>query len=197
MANDDWRITIEVEDEHSKVFTDHFGDGQLVSPEALQLADDLKGRRLAVSLDDRTIFVYAGSRADAERARQIIEAELKSLGIPAKTSQIDHWLESEERWDDEPKEETWEQEELDEGYAPWEVHVNCGSHHEAKALADKLEQEGYRPVRRWRYLIVGTASKADAESLAKRLHGEVELGGEVVYEEMPKNRFALFGGLGA
>src|SRR5581483_1729427 len=197
MASDDWRITIQVDDEHADVFTDHFGKGELVSPEALQLADDLNGRRLGVSLDEKTVFVYAGSRADAERARQIVEAELKSLGIPAKTSQIDHWLDSEERWDDEPKEETWEQEELDEGYAPWEVHVNCGSHQEARALAHKLEQEGYRPVRRWRYLIVGTASKEDAESLAKRLHGQVELGGEVVYEEMPKNRFAVFGGLGA
>ncbi len=70
------------------------------------------------------------------------------------------------------------------------------SHGEARELADRLEQEGFAVERRWRYLIVGTASKEEAEALAAPLHGEVEPGGELVWETVPGNPFAVFGGLG-
>jgi hypothetical protein len=76
------------------------------------------------------------------------------------------------------------------------VRVTVPSHHEAKALVEQLEAEGYRPLRRFQYVVVGTASKEDAERLAERLHGEVEAGGELVYETEPTNPFAIFGGLG-
>ena len=46
------------------------------------------------------------------------------------------------------------------------------------------------------YVIAGTDTKEDAEALAARVHGEVEPGGELVYEVMPQNPFAIFGGLG-
>ena len=114
MANDDWRITVEVEG--AKDVAERLG-GDL-SAEARDLADDLKGRRLSVSVDDETLFVYAGSQADAEKALAIVQSELHANGIEATTSKVEHWLDSEERWDDEPPTETWEQEELDEGYAP-------------------------------------------------------------------------------
>jgi len=67
----------------------------------------------------------------------------------------------------------------------------------AAKLADELEQEGYDVSRRWRYLIVGAASEEQARELARRGHGEVEPGGEVVWEVAPQNPFALFGGLGS
>lgn len=195
MANDDWRIRIEVEEEHAEGLLERLG-GELGS-EAAELAKQLEGRRLAVSRDDDTVFVYASSRAEAERARSVVEAELREHGIEAKTSRIEHWLDAEERWDDEPPGDTWEEQELERGYAPWEVRVECTSRQAANDLAEKLEQEGYRPDRRFNYLIVGASSKEDADTLAQRLHGEVELGGEIVYEEMPPSRFAIFGGLGA
>src|SRR5947209_17479252 len=190
MANDDWRITIEVEGAEGVV--GRLGD---LGDEARELAADLKQRRLSVSRDDETIFVYAGSQADAKKALAIVDAELRANGIEAKTSRIEHWLDAEERWDDEPATETWEQEELDEGYAPWEVRVECGSRQEAKDLAERLETEGYKPLRNFHYLIVGTASHEDAEALATRLHGEVEVGGEVVLEAMSgvTRPFAIFG----
>jgi hypothetical protein len=74
--------------------------------------------------------------------------------------------------------------------------VELDSHAEAEKLADELEQEGYDVVRRWRYLIVGAASEEQARELARRLHGEAEPGGDVVWEVAPQNPFALFGGLG-
>jgi len=194
MASDDWRIHITVED-HAGGLLDRLGDA--LGGEAAELAQELEKRRLAVSRDDDELFVYASSSAEAERAREIVAAVLKEDGIEATTSKVEHWLEAEERWDDEPKGETWEEEELDRGYAPWEVRVTLPSHHEARRLADTLEQEGYSVERRWRYLIVGTDSKEQADALARRVHGEVELGGEVVWENVPGNPFAVFGGLGS
>jgi hypothetical protein len=192
---DDWRIRIEVEETHAGGLLDRLGAD--LGEEARDLAQALEQRRLAVSRDGDEIFVYASSRAEAERAHGVIDAQLRSLGGKAQTSKVEHWLEDEERWDDEPAGETWEDEELDRGYAPWEVRVQCASRDEAKSLAEILEGEGYNPVRRFHYLIVGTASKNDADALADRLHGQVELGGEVVWETTPQNPFAVFGGLGS
>ena len=191
---DDWRIRIEVEEEHAGGLLDRLGAE--LDEEARELAHELEGRRLAVSRDGDEVFVYASSRAEAERALAVVESQLRSLGVEAKASRIEHWLEEEERWDDEPKGETWEEEELDHGHAPWEVRVECASRNDARSLAEQLESEGYRPIRRSHFLIVGTASKDDADALAQRLHGSVELGGEVVWEETPQNPFAVFGGLG-
>lgn len=191
---DDWRIRIHVEESRAGGLLDRLGDG--LDDEARDLAGELERKRLAVSRDGDEIFVYASSRAEAERAHAVIDAQLRSLGGESRASAVEHWLESEERWDGEPKGETWEDEELDEGYAPWEVRVRCRSLAEARSLADALEREGYRPLRRFHYLIVGADSRAGADALAARVHGEVEPGGEVVWETSPRNPFAVFGGMG-
>jgi len=195
MANDDWRIRIEVEEEgHASGLLDRLGGG--LGSEARELATDLAARRLVVSRDDETIFVYTATRTEAESAQAVIEAELRAHGIEAQTSGIEHWLDDEDRWDDEPPGETWEEEELERGFAPWEVRVECASRQEAGELAERLEAEGYKPERRFHYLIVGTASREDADALAARVHGEVEAGGELVYEAEQANPFAVFGGMG-
>ncbi len=194
MASDDWRIHLTVEEQASGLL-DRLGHA--LGEEAGELAQALEKRRLAVSRTSDELFVYAASRAEAVRAGEIIDAVLREQRIEAKTSPVEHWLEAEERWDHEPKGETWEEEELERGYAPWEVRVALPSHREARALAEKLEGEGYSVERRWQYLIVGTASKQDAEALAERVHGEVEPGGELVWETVPGNPFAVFGGMGS
>ena len=193
--NDDWRIRIKVPEEHGEGLLDRLGL-DLGSDEAKRLAKELEGRRLAVSQDDNELFVYASSQQEAGHARQIVEAELAEEGIEARTSQVERWLHDEERWSNEPPQETWEDEEVDRGYAPWEVRVEYGSHHEADEQADALEREGYKVVRRWKYLVVGTSSEEEARALARRLHGEVEPGGELVWETLPGNPFAVFGGMG-
>jgi hypothetical protein len=196
MADDDWRIRIEVaEEEHATGLLERLA-GDLDS-EARELAKDLESRRLAVSRAGDIVFVYAPTRAQAERAHDIVQAELRQQGFAARASRIEHWLDEEDRWDDEPPGETWEEEELERGFAPWEVRVECPSREEARELAERLASEGYKPERRFQYLIVGTASREDADALAQRLHGEVEAGGEVVLEAEPTNPFAIFGGLGA
>jgi hypothetical protein len=193
---DDWRIRIELPEEgHVETLLGRLGL-DLGSDEARQLVRELEGHRLAVSREGSELFVYASSRLEADKARAIIEAELAEEGIEARTSQVERWLPDEERWSGEPPQETWEEEELERGYAPWEVRVECESRDQAEKLADELEREGYRPIRRSHYLIVGTTSEEEARALARRVHGEAEPGGELVWEVAPQNPFVVFGGLG-
>jgi hypothetical protein len=77
-----------------------------------------------------------------------------------------------------------------------EVRFPCRSHADAKELALRLEADGYGVVRRWSYVIAGTPTREEAERLARTLHGEVEPGGELVWEATPGNPFAILGGLG-
>ena len=195
--SDDWRIRIQLpEEHHANSLLGRFGL-ELTSDEGRKLAEELEGRRLAVSQDENDLFVYASTQAEAQQARAIVEAELADEGMLAQVSEPERWLRDEERWSNEPPQETWEEEEVERGNAPWEVRVERPSHDEADALADQLEKEGYRVIRRFRYVIVGTASKEEAEELAQRLHGEAEPGGELVWEVAPQNPFVIFGGLGS
>jgi hypothetical protein len=193
--SDDWRIRIELgEAAHAETLLGRLGL-DLGSDEAQHLAKELQGHRLAVSNDEDTVFVYVDAAAQADQARKIVEAELQDEGIEAEAI-TEHWLPEEERWSGEPPSETWEEEVIEHGHAPWEVRVELPSHEEADKLADELEGEGFDVARRWRYLIVGAGSEEEARALAKRVHGDAEPGGEVVWEVTPQNPFAVFGGLG-
>jgi hypothetical protein len=195
MAQDDWRVRVEMEEErHATDFLARLGLD--LGSEARELAKDLEEHRLAVSNDEDTVFVYAATRDAVRKARAIVEAELKEHNLQAEEIAIEHWLADEERWDDEAPSPDTDEELLKEGYAPWEVRIERESMDEAHKLADELEKDGYGVVRRAHYVIAGTATKEDAEALAARLHGEVEPGGELVYEVQPDNPFVIFGGLG-
>ena len=126
MAQDDWRLRIDVEDDAAHNL---FGRlGRLVSDEARELARELQDARLAVSRDGDTIFVYASSGLQAEKARKVVEAELEEGRIEPRVFRVEHWLADEERWDDEARSESWEEEAIEEGHAPWEVRVEFDSH---------------------------------------------------------------------
>jgi hypothetical protein len=73
------------------------------------------------------------------------------------------------------------------------------SHQAAVALADRMESEGRTPIRRWKYLIVGANSEADARALAETIKGEaadgsvtVEPAFGMVQEVNPPSPFAPF-----
>jgi hypothetical protein len=194
MAHNDWRIRIELPDE--AVAEDLLGRLGLRQSGAEELADDLREHRLAVSQDGDTVFIYAASGMQAEQAARIVESELEDQGLTPARFVTERWLRDEERWDDEPEQPDVEEELLQRGYAPWEVRVEAGSLREAHDLAEQLRSEGYDVSRTFTYVIAGTASREEAVELARRVHGEVEPGGELVYEVQPLNPFAVFGGLG-
>jgi hypothetical protein len=194
MANDDWRVRVELPDE--KGAQDLLGRLGLRESGAEELADELREHRLAVSQDDDTVFVYAGSGMQAEQAARIIESELNDQGLTPTRFVTERWLHDEERWSDDPEQPDVEEELIQRGYAPWEVRVEAGNRHEAHDLAEQLRSEGYDVSRTFTYVIAGTRSRDEAVELARRVHGEVEPGGELVYEVQPSNPFAVFGGLG-
>ena len=194
MAHDDWRIRIELPDEADA--QDLLGRLGLRQSGAEELADDLREHRLAVSQDGDTVFVYAASGMQAEQATRIIESELDDQGLTPSRFVTERWLQDEERWNDDPEQPDIEEELLQRGYAPWEVRVEADSLREAHDLAEQLRSEGYDVSRTFTYVIAGARSREEAVELARRIHGEVEPGGELVYEVQPQNPFAVFGGLG-
>jgi hypothetical protein len=194
MAQDDWRIRIELPDEEgARGLLDRLG---LRQSDAEDLAGELREHRLAVSRDDDTVFVYAASGMQAERASRIVEEELQEASLTPNRLVTERWLHDEERWDDDPEHPDPEEEVLERGYAPWEVRVETASLGEAHDLAEQLRAEGYDVSRTFTYVIAGTTTRDEAVELAQRVHGQVEPGGELVYEVQPQNPFAVFGGLG-
>jgi hypothetical protein len=194
MAHDDWRVRIELPDEGGA--QDLLGRLGLRQSDAEELADELREHRLAVSQDGDTVFVYAATGMQAEQAARIVESELTDVGLTPSRFVTERWLRDEERWNDDPEQHDVEEELLQRGYAPWEVRVEADSLREAHDLAEQLRAEGYDVSRTFTYVIAGTRSREDAVELARRIHGEVEPGGELVYEVQPQNPFAVFGGLG-
>ena len=194
MAQDDWRIRIELPDEEgARGLLDRLG---LRQTDAEDLAEELREHRLAVSQDDDTVFVYAASGMQAEQASRIVEQELQEATLTPIRLVTERWLREDERWDDEPAQPDAEEELLERGYAPWEVRVETETLAEAHDLAEQLRAEGYDVSRTFTYVIAGTTTRAEAVDLAQRIHGQVEPGGGLVYEVQPRNPFAVFGGLG-
>lgn len=196
MARDDWRVRIELT-EAGPAATLLERLGLDLGSEARELAKELSEHRLAVTRDEDSVFVYAPSRRAAEQARAVVEAELRDLRLEPRATALEHWLAEQDRWDDDPPQADVEDEVLARGYAPWEVRVGCRTADAARALAEQLEAEGYGVVRRWRYVLAGTETREQADALAARVQGEVEPGGELVWEVTPANPFALLlGGIG-
>jgi len=194
VAQDDWRIRIELPDEEgARGLLERLG---LARSDARELADELRAHRLAVSQDGDTVFGYAASGMQAEQASRIVERELDDEGLTPTRFVTERWLQEEERWSDDPDQPDVEEELLERGYAPWEVRVECESLREAHDLAERLRAEGYDVSRTFTYVIAGTETREQAVELARRVQGKVEPGGELVYEVQPQNPFAVFGGLG-
>jgi hypothetical protein len=192
MARDDWRVRIELPEDGAS-FLERLG---IFAPPAEDLADELRDRRLAVTNDDDTVFVYAATAGQAESARSLVVGQLQADGVEPRELVVEQWLAAENRWSSEPAGPSVEEDLLARGWAPWEVRVECKSTGEARELADRLRNEGYSVERTWRYVVAGTEARAEAEALARRVHGDVEPGGEMVWEVTPGNPFAVFGGLG-
>jgi hypothetical protein len=213
-VTDDWRLTIELEDEdQSRELVAWLGEVRLDPAEREPL-----GERVIVSRDGPRVFLYADTEERARRVESVVRAR---LGHPAAGRvELARWHPAEQRWEDAsvplPRtEEEWrrEHERLQareaaesraSGHAEWEVRVELPGREETAALAERLESEGVPVVRRHTYLLVGAVNEDAARALAERLAAEapaearieVEPGGQMVWEVTPQNPFVVFGGLG-
>lgn len=211
--NDEWRLQIDA---------GGAGDEMVERLSSRQLEHDLGatfGDTVIVSRDGDTVFLYAGSRDQADRAAALVSGLAERHGWTLAT-ELSRWHPEAEEWKgaDEPlpADQAGRRAEHEEAIAgeraevgasgepQFEVRVDLGSHGDAAHFAKRLEGEGLPVVRRWRYLVVGAEDEDAAKALAQRLRGEapagsevqVEGSGQVAWEERPPNPFAIFGGLG-
>ena len=209
---DDWRLTATLSDEGTRRLLE-----QLREHEADDAVRDRLGGPVAVSGEGNTVYAYADTADAIHEAEAVIRALLAEHDVEAEI-RVDRWHELEQRWEDEsvslPRTEAEREAELDRleqteaaearqsGRSLWEVRLELPSHGRTRELADRLEHEGLRVIRRWRFLLVGADTEDDARELAERLSSEVpdaaiqvEPSGEMVAEVAPGNPFAIFGGL--
>jgi hypothetical protein len=212
--NDDWRLQVDLHDRrHARPLLERL--------DARELQHDLSEAfhdRVIVTRDDSRVFLYAGSREQAEGARRL----LLSLAAQHDWSvdlELKRWHPTAEEWEDPDKplpdgaggeaeheaEIATERRHTEErGYPEFEVRVDLPSRHDALGFAERLAGEGLPTVHRWRYLLVGATDEDSAKALAERIRGEAPSGSRVsvegtwkaAYAERPPNPFAVLGGLG-
>jgi hypothetical protein len=167
--------------------------------EAVEHGRDAHGPlpRVVVTHDRDDVFLYAESLPDAERVRAFVQDTMSHEGLGGEVD-LARWHPLEERWEDAAKplpagaaqraaeHARLEQDETAEsaqaGQPEWEVRVTVPSHHDARALAERLRGEGIPVNQRWRHLLVGANDEDAAAALAERLRGEAPAGSEIVAE---------------
>ena len=213
--NDDWRLRVDLhKDDIANLLTAYL--------EGSELEHDLETTfhdRVIVSADGPEVFCYTGTREQAERAERVIRSVAAERNWDV-DFELRRWHPIAEEWEDPnaplPSDEaaraaehaellkTEREESAVQGHPNYEVRVQCKSHRDTRELADRLEQEGLRLVRRWHYLLLGARDEDEANALAERIRREAPEGCVVtaegnlleVYEEGPQNPFAVLGGLG-
>jgi hypothetical protein len=214
---DDFRVVIEFEEE-----VDGLRFGRLLGERDFeQEVHNLLEEGVVVTRDGRRVFLYTATQRQAEAAEKVARELIAQDDMKAEVAPIMRWHPVAEEWEDasvplpqtetevQAEHERWEDRQEEEaeasGYAEWEVRVDLASHRDAVAFAEQLEAEGITPItRRWKYVLIGTATDDDARALAERLQGEAPPGATVKaepsatieYELTSRNPFAMFGGFG-
>jgi hypothetical protein len=213
--NDDWRIQVDLSDDaHARALVD-----RLDAPDLQHDLSDTFHDRVIVSRDDERVFLYAGSREQAERARELVLSLAKQHGWGVDVD-FERWHPIAEDWEDPDRplpategDEEAEHEALmaaerkqteEQGCPEFEVRVDLPSRHDALDFAKRLRSENLPTVHRWRFLLVGATDEDSAKALAERIRSEAPSGSRVsvegtwkaAYEERPQNPFAVLGGLG-
>jgi hypothetical protein len=214
-VNDDWRLQIDLHEEgRAHALTERL--------DAEQLEHDLSDAfhdRVIVSRDGARVFLYAGTREQAGRAREAVESDAKQHGWTVDV-EFRHWHPTAEDWEDPDKplpgddaaklveHEALIAREREEtartGHPEFEVRVDLPSRHDAVRFSEQLREEGLPTVHRWKFLLVGATDEDMANDLAERIRNEAPSGSRVkvegtwaaTYAERPPNPFAVLGGLG-
>jgi len=194
VAND-WRVTVTLQDES------HLEPAVRAVREH-EVEDDARarlGRRVAVSAQGTSIYLYAGTENAAREADAIARDLIARHGLSADFT-LDRWHPAEEEWEsadvamprtDEERaaehrhlEEEETRESVTTGHARWEVRVQLPSHREAVELAGRLQAQGHPVIRRWTLLVLGANDEDDANALAQVVKQEAPAGATVETEEI-------------
>jgi hypothetical protein len=214
MTGDDWRLQVGFR-------ADDMVDALHDRLDARELEHDLSDAfhdRVIVSRNETTIFLYAGDRGQAERARELV---VRLAQEEKEDVQIDfrRWHPLSLEWEpaDEPLPEdaaaraAEHQEKIDkerreteeQGYPQYEVQIELQSREGASEFAERLRGEGLPTVHRGQYVLVGAADEDTAKALGDRIRTEAPAGSAVAvqgtFKEIAddiRNPFAFLGGLG-
>jgi hypothetical protein len=212
--NDDWRLQIDFVDEGPLDALQDRLDAEELEHDLSEAFQD----RVIVSRNETTIFLYAGSKEQAEKAQVLVDRLMRedeeevTVDFSRWHPLAEEWRPADEPLPDEPGEEQPEHEALmrremkeaeERGYPEFEVRVDLPSRHEAKRFAEQLRAEGLPAVHRWKYLLVGAIDEDQAKELAERIKAEAPAGSEVraegtwqaAYAERPRSPFSFLGGL--
>lgn len=213
--NDDWRLEVDFDD------TEHIGS--LVERlDARELEHELSNAfhdRVIVSRNDDRVFLYAGSREQAEAVRELVLSLAQRHGWKLEVD-FKRWHPTAEEWEDpdlplphSAAAEKAEHEALiaaerrqveESGHPEYEVRVDLPSLHDAAQFADTLRDEGLPVVHRWKFLLIGVTDEDTGKELVERIREQAPAGSRVsvegtwaaAYAERSPNPFAIFGGLG-
>ena len=203
MSGEDWRIQVDLDD-------DEHGYSVSERLRALDLDDQARermGDRVVVSRDGSQLFLYAATAEQADEAERIIRELVAADDLTAEIS-TSRWHPVEQAWKDpsiplpsteESLEDERERREVaDEHEAKrteswnWHLRVELPDRGEAVTLADRLESEGLRVHRRWRYVTVDLATEESAQELADRLAATLPEGTELTVETKPPDPVFVF-----
>lgn len=205
MADNDWRVTVTLHDQA------HAGRA-LRSLREHEVEDDVRrqlGHRVAVSADGSRVFLYAGTETAAREADRVVREVMAQRNIGADFA-VDRWHPAEQEWQDadvampqtgeqrqtehQRLEDTETRESLVSGHPQWEVRIELESHHDAVALAGRLQAEGRPVIRRWKFLILGADDEDDANDLSRVIKQEAPAAASVHVEQVgPLLPFAQYG----
>jgi len=211
--NDDWRLQVDfVAEGPADALHDRL-DARELEHDLSEAFED----RVIVSRNGTTIFLYAGDREQAEKARDLVE-RLAAEDAEEVTIDFRRWhpIALEWRPADEPLPEDAEaraaehrvkiaaerRETAEQRYPRYEVRVELPSREEADAFADRFRAEGFPTARRWRVVLIGVADEDAAAELAERVRGQAPPGAQVTVagslpeaeDDLPRP-FAFLGGL--
>jgi hypothetical protein len=213
--NDDWRIEADFDDVgHIRALVEQL-DARGLEHELSNAFHD----RVIVSRDGDTVFLYAGSREQAEAARELVRNLARQHDWKLEVD-LKRWHPTAEEWEDPdlplPSGDAAKKAEHEEmiaaerrqtgksGHPEYEVRVDLPSFHEASRFADTLRSEDLPVVHRWRFLLIGVPDEDSGKELVERIQEQAPPGSRVnlegtwaaAYAERPPNPFAVFGGLG-
>jgi hypothetical protein len=209
VAGDEWRVEVELEDEHHG-----FSLGEVLRSHDLDdEARERLGRGAIVTKDGPRVFVYATSEEQAREAERVLR-DLLADDERTATIAVTRWHPEEEAWKDAELplpateadraverarlEEAEEREAALEGSYDWEVHIDLPDRGDAVSLQRELGDRGLDVHRRWKYVVVGapTEERADelAAGLAEQLPADARVWVQPSPEDLPRRaRFGFFG----
>jgi hypothetical protein len=192
--HDDWRVTISFPGSTQA----QRAKGLLARSKVAEDTSRQLGICIALGADGSQVFLYTGTELAVCEAESIardalarnhlqpefaiqrwnpLEGLWEEPDVPLPRTKAERQVEHQRLLDDETAESAGA------GVPVLEVRAEFPSHHEAAALARRLQAEGRAVVRRWKLLVVGAGNEDDAAGVASQIGSQAPSGTTVRVEQ--------------